>query len=355
MLSPANSHASIRATFRKLIMTLQLPPFVACVQISNLDAEKKMQEETIAEHLQAIADSQQELEKIAERVRLLGPCPIDNCRQHSQSTEIDHNFTEDFILPSERLTVKCDSTVSLDKPESPIETSNSFQELENVEENIEIIPELPSEIDNNSTEDFIFPSKRLTVKSESTISLDRPESPIETSNSFQELEKVEENIEMIPDLPTPKLHPLMVWRDNLDTQFLKEIREAFNDDLKISLSGDYFKIFPTDFDHHTKICQYLSNSKINFFINTPKHLRVVIKGLHVNTPNSEIEEELTQLGFEIKSTDVIPVLYQEKLIKCYIKKGVRNSCTTNSHCARPTRHSLCTVTVAVCLPVCVSM
>ncbi|GIY03456.1 hypothetical protein CDAR_28741 [Caerostris darwini] len=178
ILSPANSHASIRATRMKLIMTLQLPPFVACVQISNRDAEKKMQEEAIAEHLQAIADSQQELEKIAERVRLLGPCPIDNCHRHSQSTETDHNSTEDFILPS----------------------------------------------------------KRLTVKSDSTVSLDRPESPIETSNSFQELEKTEENIEMIPELPTPKLHPIMVWSANLDTQFLKEISEAFNDDLKISLS-----------------------------------------------------------------------------------------------------------------------
>ncbi|GIZ02531.1 hypothetical protein CEXT_574801 [Caerostris extrusa] len=283
ILSPTNSHASIAATSDSTSivatsndtsiaatsdgtfvaatsdnssgMTLKLPPFVACMEIFDLDIQKKMEELTIAKHLQAIADSQQQLEKIAEKVRLLGPCPINNCSQHSQSTEIDHN----------------------------------------------------------SSEDLIFPNKRLSVKSESIISLDRPESPIETSNSFQELEKVEENIEIIPELSTPKFHPILVWSANLGIQFLKEINGAFNNDLEISLSGDYFKIFPTDPDHHKKICQYLSNSKINFFINTPKHLRVVIKGLHVNTSNSEIEEELTNLGFEIKSTNIIAIFISIKV------------------------------------------
>ncbi|GIY77059.1 hypothetical protein CEXT_208211 [Caerostris extrusa] len=56
-------------------------------------------------------------------------------------------------------------------------------------------------------------------------------------------------------------------------------------------------------------CEDLRNSGIDFFVNTLKSqrsLKVIIKGLHVNTSNFDIGEALTFLLLEISSVTQLP-------------------------------------------------
>ncbi|GIY30599.1 uncharacterized protein CEXT_416001 [Caerostris extrusa] len=92
----------------------------------------------------------------------------------------------------------------------------------------------------------------------------------------------------------------MVRRAENIKEQLKPIKDSFKD-IKITLSGELFKIFAKDSDEHRNVTKFLQNNKMDFYLITPRNerpIKAVIEGLPRNTPAEEIEQELSDLNFK---------------------------------------------------------
>ncbi|GIY90583.1 hypothetical protein CEXT_780031 [Caerostris extrusa] len=98
----------------------------------------------------------------------------------------------------------------------------------------------------NKDDDFIFPNKKLAVKS-TPIKNDINIVLILTSNLFDELKKIDADLVDTSETPIPKLPPVMVRTDSLPNSKIKELN--INGNLSVNLAGYYFKIFPDDERH----------------------------------------------------------------------------------------------------------
>ncbi|GIX93593.1 hypothetical protein CEXT_366731, partial [Caerostris extrusa] len=100
----------------------------------------------------------------------------------------------------------------------------------------------------------------------------------------------------------PKLPPIMVkYANNLKVK-IAEISLKFKDDIRIKIAGEHLKIFPKDIDNHRAITRYLNESKLEYFVITPKSqrpLKAVLKGIPLDYTVEEIEEGLRDAGLKV--------------------------------------------------------
>ncbi|GIX72366.1 hypothetical protein CEXT_590731 [Caerostris extrusa] len=141
---------------------------------------------------------------------------------------------------------------------------------------------------------FSTSPKRNTVKAPTSIS----PNAISTSNKFMNLDNLTEPDPPLPQ--APKIPPIMVHRAENIKEQLKPIKDSFKD-IKITLSGELFKIFAKDSDEHCNVTKFLQINKMDFYLITPRNerpIKAVIKDLPRNTPVDEIEQELSDLYFK---------------------------------------------------------
>ncbi|GIX81718.1 hypothetical protein CEXT_393271 [Caerostris extrusa] len=157
-------------------------------------------------------------------------------------------------------------------------SSATSQYTSNTSNNLKRTPDRDNDV-------FQLPPKRNTVKPPMfTFS-----NSVSTTNIFAQLESFP-----IPDPPTPQNTPIRVRQsDNIKT-----INESFLE-IKITLSGEFLKIYSKVSDEHRKITQFLKNSKMDFFLITPA-MKGPLKQLLKDFPtplSTEIEQELSAFKF----------------------------------------------------------
>ncbi|GFY33782.1 uncharacterized protein TNCV_4594941 [Trichonephila clavipes] len=157
----------------------------------------------------------------------------------------------------------------------------------------------------DSTEEFIFPKKTARP-----ISPTSTQDPIETNNSFSDLEQDVEHppsIETVTtEVVTPKIppHPIMLKiKDNFREQ-IKCISEKFPN-LRNRIVNDVVKMFSTDHEEYRKLKHFLETDKdFEFYIlkrQKDKPIKAVIKGLPNSALITDITNDLKLIGFNIDS------------------------------------------------------
>lgn len=175
---------------------------------------------------------------------------------------------------------------------------NDFPAMEKISTNGKRI----NEIDNSLDDGFKKPLKTAKIVTLGT------GTPVTTSNSFNTLNRNEdisdhdttENTNTIPK--EPRCEPFYVkttqnWRD-----IANKIDELAECKVFKGVQGDFIKFFPKTIDVYRKIQKFLSDSNIEFFGMRPKNERprkILIKGLPIDTPISEVKSELSSLGYDI--------------------------------------------------------
>ncbi|GFU77906.1 uncharacterized protein TNCV_521061 [Trichonephila clavipes] len=156
----------------------------------------------------------------------------------------------------------------------------------------------------DSTEEFIFPKKTARP-----ISPTSTQDPIETNNSFSDLEQDVEHppsIETVTtEVVTPKIpppHPTMLKiKDNFREQ-IKCISEKFPN-LRNRIVNDVVKMFSTDHEEYRKLKHFLETDKdFEFYIlkrQKDKPIKAVIKGLPNSALITDITNDLKLIGFNI--------------------------------------------------------
>ncbi|GFW97370.1 uncharacterized protein TNCV_484351 [Trichonephila clavipes] len=158
----------------------------------------------------------------------------------------------------------------------------------------------------DSTEEFIFPKKTARP-----ISPTSTQDPIETNNSFSDLEQDVEHPPSIDtvttEVVTPKIpppHPIMLKiKDNFREQ-IKCISEKFPN-LRNRIVNDVVKMFSTDHEEYRKLKHFLETDKdFEFYIlkrQKDKPIKAVIKGLPNSALITDITNDLKLIGFNIDS------------------------------------------------------
>ncbi|GFW10297.1 uncharacterized protein TNCV_5096481, partial [Trichonephila clavipes] len=183
----------------------------------------------------------------------------------------------------------------------------------------------------DSTEEFIFPKKTARP-----ISPTSTQDPIETNNSFSDLEQDVEHppsIETVTtEVVTPKIppHPIMLKiKDNFREQ-IKCISEKFPN-LRNRIVNDVVKMFSTDHEEYRKLKHFLETDKdFEFYIlkrQKDKPIKAVIKGLPNSALITDITNDLKLIGFNIdsctqlisKRTKKIPPIFPNYFTKKRLK------------------------------------
>ncbi|GFW54057.1 nucleic-acid-binding protein from transposon X-element [Trichonephila clavipes] len=157
----------------------------------------------------------------------------------------------------------------------------------------------------DSTEEFIFPKKTARP-----ISPTSTQDPIETNNSFSDLEQDVEHppsIETVTtEVVTPKIppHPIMLKIKNNFREQIKCISEKFPN-LRNRIVNDVVKMFSTDHEEYRKLKHFLETDKdFEFYIlkrQKDKPIKAVIKGLPNSALITDITNDLKLIGFNIDS------------------------------------------------------
>ncbi|GFU96826.1 uncharacterized protein TNCV_5093001 [Trichonephila clavipes] len=201
---------------------------------------------------------------------------------------------QDHKIPSTSLEEEIDLEPSL--PENKIKT--------NSKSNKKKLSKKRKNKSKESTEEFIFPKK--TARS---ISPTSTQDPIETNNSFSDLEQdVEHPLpkekEVSTEILTPKtlLHPIMLkTKDNFREQ-IKCISEKFPN-LRNRIANDVVKMFSNDHEEYRTLIHFLESDKeFEFYVITRqnvKPIKAVIKGLPSSSKIADITNDLAEIGFKI--------------------------------------------------------
>ncbi|GIX88442.1 hypothetical protein CEXT_802301 [Caerostris extrusa] len=123
---------------------------------------------------------------------------------------------------------------------------------------------------------FVIHSRRLTIKLSSTNNNGIQYNVI-TFNPFQDLDKAYIIMKTIAEPNTLKFPLIMVRFESYDEDFLKGIYDSFNEDMKISLTVDKYRIFPNDSDHHGRSVSILRIQEHNYFHQSSRHLKWLLK------------------------------------------------------------------------------
>ncbi|GFU07402.1 uncharacterized protein TNCV_2203571 [Trichonephila clavipes] len=202
--------------------------------------------------------------EMVSELQTLPPCTISDCQDHkipSTSVEEENNF-----VPSPPVI------------ENKIENKTKINSKSKKK-----FSKKRKQKGKDSTEEFIFPKKTARP-----ISPTSTQDPIETNNSFSDLEQDVEHppsIETVTtEVVTPKIppHPIMLKiKDNFREQ-IKCISEKFPN-LRNRIVNDVVKMFSTDHEEYRKLKHFLETDKdFEFYIlkrQKDKPIKVVIKGL----------------------------------------------------------------------------
>ncbi|GFU19749.1 nucleic-acid-binding protein from transposon X-element [Trichonephila clavipes] len=158
----------------------------------------------------------------------------------------------------------------------------------------------------DSTEEFFFPKK--TARPISPI---LTQDPIETNNSFSDLEQDVEHpppTEIVTtEVVTPKITPpnpiMLKIKENFREQ-IKCISDNFPN-LRNRIVNDVVKMFSNDHEEYRKLKHFLeANNDFEFYIlkrQKEKPIKAVIKGLPNSSNITDITKDLKDIGFKIDS------------------------------------------------------
>ncbi|GBO18106.1 hypothetical protein AVEN_272451-1 [Araneus ventricosus] len=186
-------------------------------------------------------------------LQTIGPCPIKNCSRH-------HAI-----------------------PESP-ETENKSQYKNST---LSPIPKV------SSPTDFKLISPKKAAKTQTN----KPISPIETSNKFSQLMEIDESVEA-PKIHVPAIKLKIVTDYNLT---LQEINRNFPKTLN-KLDRGYIRITPDSLEERENIIEYLDKNKKEYVLSeAPENrpLKAVIKGLPKDHNKELISRELEENNFKV--------------------------------------------------------
>ncbi|GFX44469.1 nucleic-acid-binding protein from transposon X-element [Trichonephila clavipes] len=225
--------------------------------------------------------------EMVSELQTLPPCTISDCQDHkipSTSVEEENNF-----VPSPPVI------------ENKIENKTKINSKSKKK-----FSKKRKQKGKDSTEEFIFPKKTARP-----ISPTSTQDPIETNNSFSDLEQDVEHppsIETVTtEVVTPKIpppHPIMLKiKDNFREQ-IKCISEKFPN-LRNRIVNDVVKMFSTDHEEYRKLKHFLETDKdFEFYIlkrQKDKPIKAVIKGLPNSALITDITNDLKLIGFNIDS------------------------------------------------------
>ncbi|GFW39283.1 uncharacterized protein TNCV_1832691 [Trichonephila clavipes] len=225
-------------------------------------------------------------EEMVSELKTLPPCTISDCQDHkipSTSVEEENNF-----VPS--------PPVNENKIENKIKINSKSKKK---------FSKKRKQKGKDSTEEFIFPKKTARP-----ISPTSTQDPIETNNSFYNLEQDVEHppsIETVTtEVVTPKIppHPIMLKIKKNFREQIKCISEKFPN-LRNRIVNDVVKMFSTDHEEYRKLKHFLETDKdFEFYIlkrQKDKPIKAVIKGLPNSALITDITNDLKLIGFNIDS------------------------------------------------------
>jgi hypothetical protein len=168
--------------------------------------------------------------------------------------------------------------------------------------------EHPSKRTRTDVEGFSAPPLRHTAKSPIYIGT-RNSEQTSTHNKFNTLKETTLNNNTISDTPTPTpkeikiKHITIVKTDNFK-EILNNIAGPDNTiKFHAKPAGEFIRIFPKTIDDHSKIATYIKENNISGFMlpmGVIRPLKLVLKGLTKDFETSEIQDELTDLGYPVQ-------------------------------------------------------
>ncbi|GFY04935.1 uncharacterized protein TNCV_2175911 [Trichonephila clavipes] len=226
-------------------------------------------------------------EEMVSELQTLPPCTISDCQDHkipSTSVEEENNFV----------------------PSPPVNENKIENKTKINSKSKKNLAKKRKQKGKDSTEEFIFPKKTARP-----ISPTSTQDPIETNNSFSDLEQ---DVEHPPSIENSNYrssytqdsppHPIMLKiKDNFREQ-IKCISEKFPN-LRNRIVNDVVKMFSTDHEEYRKLKHFLETDKdFEFYIlkrQKDKPIKAVIKGLPNSALITDITNDLKLIGFNIDS------------------------------------------------------
>ncbi|GFQ90287.1 uncharacterized protein TNCT_346081 [Trichonephila clavata] len=231
---------------------------------------------------QEITVAENELQTILGELALV-TCPIVNCPTHSFS--LDQNV---------KTITKTINKIKL--KESSAKIANNTPAENNEKSTVSSTTE-KNKMKRNRQEEFKLPKKFARVTKDLP-----PVQPCITKNTFEVLETVQ-NTEDENDPPppaTPKIKTIMMRINKNYNLILQEIYRKYPNTINKS-TGDYIRIQPKSQEDNENIVKLLEIKKAQFYtkdITTP--IKVVSKGLPIDTDVADIEADLKEQGIKIE-------------------------------------------------------
>ena len=255
--------------------------------------------------------------EVMQYLQTLGKCPIPNCDKHSVNVDYDN-----LVQPKHDISRKApkrlrDSISNPDEDELNVNPKRASNEAKisktqhvfttnNVSGSIldnQVINKFISGDSglSNSNDEFVQVSSRKAAKA---LNISDSFPSISTKNSFYALSG---SIDMQAENDTantrpPKIHPVMVK----STLHYKEICQNIKStvvDAEFKLQGEYIRVYTKTIDQQRAVYHCCRENGYEYFVITPiidRPLKVVIKGIPRDTPCSEIQEELSNMGYFVE-------------------------------------------------------
>lgn len=262
--------------------------------------------EIVCQKLTAINDEIDSVQGIIDAIGVQKMCSPSAPEQEKKSLGTAFNWAEAKLkeLEGELLTLTCTVPNCL-KHNQNVNVKKRHSALTK-----EINPKRKTITDDG----FIKPKQRHAGRG-SFLSFSQPlpaKLTFTTKNPFQPIApEVDNNEQNVTDDKSPaevvdpelqKSTPIFMSSVANYNEILKILTDTFPE-LTIRLSGENFKITPKNIGQHRLVIKKLNEMKVDYYIITPRNerpLKVVIKGLHKNTPVKDIEDQLTKLGFSVE-------------------------------------------------------
>lgn len=107
--------------------------------------------------------------------------------------------------------------------------------------------------------------------------------------------------EQPPTLPhQPKIPEITIEHSESFPELMEQIKSVCKTNVSAKLSGTFVRLAPNSQEQYEKIIAVLTQSKTEYFITSHRStrpLKVVVRGLPINTSLERIEEALTNLGY----------------------------------------------------------
>jgi hypothetical protein len=168
--------------------------------------------------------------------------------------------------------------------------------------------EHPSKRTRTDVEGFSAPPLRHTAKTPINIGT-RNFEQTSTHNKFNSLNETTLNDDTITDTPitTPKeikVKHITIVKTNNFKDILNNIAGPDNTTkFHAKPAGEFIRIYPKTIEDHSKIATYIKDNNISGFMlpmGVVRPLKLVLKGLTKDFETSEIQDELTDLGYPVQ-------------------------------------------------------